>query len=851
MNTNRKLLLVGWDGADWKVINPMMEKGLLPNLEKLVNGGCMGNLATLDPPFSPMLWTSIATGKRPYKHGVMGFNEPDPDGINVRPVLSISRKCKAIWNILTQKKYKTHTVGWWPSHPAEPINGVSISNFFQRPLKGGPENWTVAPQSVHPEHMADHFAQLRIHPKEITGAHIGPFVPMLDKLTKSHNKEITQLARLIAENSTLHTAFTNIIRTQEWDFASIYFDGIDRTCHEFMAYHPPKRDHIPQDEFDIYKGVVQGMYQYHDMMLGRVMDLAGEDATIMLISDHGFQPDHLRPKKVSLEPAGIAFEHSPYGIFCIKGPGIKKDSLVHGASILDITPTILQLFGLPQGADMDGMPLLSIFEEPDIPTSISSWEEVQGDAGMPDASLIADPNFAEEMLNQLADLGYIDKPEENKEKAYQSTKVFCDSNMARALLDGGKVKEAIELFEAVLARNERAPWIIYRLAICYQMLGDLKKCREMIGILKEQESYQAGILETMEATLLMSEGKYQEASSVLEKVLKEVDVAYGDIYLKIARCYTMIKRPELARKAIEKELTNNYDNPSAHEFLGIMNYNQKKYEEAEDSFLNAIGLEYSLASAHFYLAKTFKALGKYEAAADAFEVCLGMSPNNNQARELLATVYKTHLGNQAEASRVKKDFNKYLQGTITVVTGMPRSGTSMMMQMLKEGGMELFTDNERISDENNPKGYYEHAVVRKLTHNNHWLKTCNGKAVKIVAPIITALPYNYKYKVIFMERNPYEIYQSQEQMLLRLGKKNTRQVFSPGLLHEIENTIENSKKWLDRHPGVEVLYVPYKEVLSSPMEYAVKINDFLENQLNPITMLNTIDPKLYREKVKT
>ena len=849
MKTKRKLLLIGWDGADWKVINPLIEKGLLPNLEKLVNQGCMGNLATLDPPFSPMLWTSIATGKRPYKHGVMGFNEPDPDGVNVRPVLSISRKCKAIWNILTQKNYKTHTAGWWPSHPAEPINGISLSNFFQRPLKGKPENWTVAPQSVHPANLSDHFAKLRIHPSQITGNHILPFIPLADKLTKNEFKHVHQLRQLIAENSTLHAAFTNILRTQEWDFASIYFDGIDRTCHEFMKYHPPKRAHIPQHEFDVYKDVVAGMYQYHDMMLGRAMELAGEDATIMLISDHGFQPDHLRPKNTSLEPAGIAFEHSPYGIFCIKGPGIKKDSLIHGASILDITPTILHLFDLPQGQDMDGIPLLNIFEEPKIPTSISSWEDIEGNAGMPNADLIDDPNFAEEMLNQLVALGYIDQPNKDKKQAYNNAKAFCDTNMARAYLDASKVVEATALFEQLFDKNKKTPWITYRLAICYQMLGDKTKCRALIQLLKTGDFYQPAILDTMEATLLMGEGKYQEAANLLEKTEAAVDVSLGDIHLKIARCYAMIGKKEEARKAIEKELVNNYDNPFAHEFLGIMNLNSNRFEAAVDCFLNAIGLEYSLAEAHYYLGKTFMALGKYEESADAFEVCLGMKPENNHARQLLNAVYKTHLNKPEEASRVSQDFNKYLQGTITIVTGMPRSGTSLMMQMLKAGGMDLFTDEQRTSDLNNPNGYYEHEVVKKIGLNNEWLKTCNGKAVKIVAPLITALPYNYKYKVIFMERNPYEIYQSQEQMLLRLGKKNKQQIFSQGLLNEIKETISKTKSWLDRHPGVEVIYLPYHSVLEAPLEQAIKVNEFLSNKLNPMPMLNVIDPSLHREKI--
>src|SRR5574344_683708 len=104
--TAKKILLVGWDSADWKMINRLIDEGKMPTMKYLVENGTMGNMATLDPPFSPMLWTSIATGMRPDKHGILGFSEPDPNMHAIRPVSSTSRKVKAIWNILTQKEMK-------------------------------------------------------------------------------------------------------------------------------------------------------------------------------------------------------------------------------------------------------------------------------------------------------------------------------------------------------------------------------------------------------------------------------------------------------------------------------------------------------------------------------------------------------------------------------------------------------------------------------------------------------------------------------------------------------------------------------------------------------------------------
>ena len=142
--------LIGWDAADWKVAAPMLDAGEMPNLAKLVSGGVMGNMSTLFPVLSPMLWTSIATGKRAHKHGIHGFSEPDPASGGVRPIINLSRKVKAVWNILNQNGLQSNVVGGWPSNPAEPINGVMVSNLFQSATIRKDGSWPIRPGTVHP-----------------------------------------------------------------------------------------------------------------------------------------------------------------------------------------------------------------------------------------------------------------------------------------------------------------------------------------------------------------------------------------------------------------------------------------------------------------------------------------------------------------------------------------------------------------------------------------------------------------------------------------------------------------------------------------------------------------------------
>ena len=272
----------------------------MPNLKKLVEGGVKGRLATLDPPLSPTLWTSIATGKRPYKHGIHGFTEPDPSGKGIRPINNTNRKVKAIWNILTQHKMKTHVVGWWPSHPAEPVNGVMVSNFYQRASVPLGQPWPMANGTVHPVELSDAFSKLRVHPQELTGAHIQPFVPEAAKVDQRVDKRLRSIAKVTADCSTIQSAATYILDHFEWDFMGVYFDAIDHYCHGFMKYHPPHRPHIPKKDYELYKDVVKGGCRFHDMMLGRLMEMAGEK---ILFMDLTFTPSPITASSVTeLEP---------------------------------------------------------------------------------------------------------------------------------------------------------------------------------------------------------------------------------------------------------------------------------------------------------------------------------------------------------------------------------------------------------------------------------------------------------------------------------------------------------------------------------------------------------------------
>ena len=311
-NGKRKVLLIGWDAADWEHITPLLEEGLMPTLDSFINRGVMGNLATLQPILSPMLWNSVATGKFADKHGIHGFIEPDPVNGGARPYTSTSRKCKALWNILTQSGLRSNVVGWWASHPAEPINGTVVTNAFGG-VKFDPEKgWVVPKGAIHPAEKAKDLARFKIFPNELTEAHILPFVPDAAKIDQKKDKRLSSFAKVLSDNASVHAVATALMEMESWDFTAVYYDGIDHFSHAFMAYHPPRLEWIKEEDFAMYKDVVKGAYRFHDMLLERLLDLAGPETTVILCSDHGFESGSQRPHGTPREPAGPAEARSPH-----------------------------------------------------------------------------------------------------------------------------------------------------------------------------------------------------------------------------------------------------------------------------------------------------------------------------------------------------------------------------------------------------------------------------------------------------------------------------------------------------------------------------------------------------------
>lgn len=865
MKKKNKVLLIGWDSADWKVINPLLDAGEMPALQSLIDDGVCGNISTLDPPLSPMLWSSIATGMRPHKHGVLGFLEPDHNGKKLRQVQVTARKVKAIWNILNQNNLKSNVIGWWPSHPAEPVNGTVISNFFQVSNNlSNSKDWNLPKGSVHPEEMESVFSELRIHPTELTYAHILPFIPKAGKINQEKDKSIHKLAKNLSEASSLHNCLTYLLETdKDWDFMAVYYEAMDMISHGFMKFHPPRRKHIPLHLYELYKDVVNNTYRFHDMMLKRILDMIDKDTTVILLSDHGFHSDHLRPIILPKEPAAIALEHSPYGIFIARGPNIIKDERVYGASVLDITPTILSMFNLPIGKDMDGKPLLQIFKSKVESRYIDSWEEVEGASGQHPKELKTDIYEVndKDAMKQLAELGYIEEPsEDNDDQNFINSINENKYYLARSYFSAGEYAKSIEILESLYTIKPPKIRFVKYLLECLLHINNIKRCNEIYKDLVEYNKTAKKInkdknekkmivlsqsyLDFIKGNIFLSRNKFDEAIKYLEKAFKNTSIskiALADAYFQAGRFVDAIS-------VYTEELKNDPDNSQVLYQVGLCYMKLKEYESAIEYIIDSVSLIYFNASAHFSLGKCFYELKMYQEAAQAYETAHRLAPRMRKAYEKLKDIYEIHLPNPDRLKVLEESVIVLDKKEINIVSGLPRSGTSMMMQLLEAGGLEVFTDKIREPDVNNPKGYYEHENVKFIHKDNTWLKEAVGKTVKVVSHLLKYLPPRFHYKIVFMERDIDEVLLSQTRMLKELGKlPDSTAHFA--LEKSFKDNISGIKKWAAKNSNIDIAFINYADVIENPEKSIAELNAFFSNQLDIDSMKKVIDKSMYRSKL--
>ena len=193
--------------------------------------------------------------------------------------------------------------------------------------------------------------------------------------------------------------------------------------------------------------------------------------------------------------------------------------------------------------------------------------------------------------------------------------------------------------------------------------------------------------------------------------------------------------------------------------------------------------------------------------------------------------------------------NKTEHEVITIVSGLPRSGTSLMMSMLEAGGMMILTDNKRTADIDNPEGYHEYEQVKDLAKGNYsWLSKARGKGVKVISTLLPYLPMQHRYRIILMRRNMAEILASQKKMIINRGEDPDK-IPDTQMTQIFEKNLRQVDEWINSHPNITKLEISYNQLLDDPEPLVHQVNQFVGGNLDMNKMLDVINPNLYRQRL--
>lgn len=344
----RRVMIIGLDGLELDVMGPLLEEGRLPNFARLMHEGSWGEIQSLDVLESPVIWTSIATGMTPDKHGVTGFLKPSADGAAGTPTPQNARRVAAVWDILGSRGKTVGVVGWLVTWPAEPVNGYLVTCNFNY---GWDEGAAGDQRVTFPEELRTEILDARVLPADVTEEDLGRFV-RASALGSRTPPRIETLKACIANDETTRGVGLRLGRERPTDFFAVYLRGVDGPCHAFWTdlfrdSGPP----VPEWEARAFHEVIPLYYEYVDRVLGEFLALADENTTAIVTSDHGHSGP--KPKDGGGYEFGIPM-HDSTGVVILWGKDIEKGRELTDVSVLDITPTVLALFGLPVGEDMDG-----------------------------------------------------------------------------------------------------------------------------------------------------------------------------------------------------------------------------------------------------------------------------------------------------------------------------------------------------------------------------------------------------------------------------------------------------------------------------------------------------------------
>ena len=417
-----KVMILGFDGADPEFLEYLVSLGKLPNFARLMKEGAYAPCLTFKPTKSVVVWTSIATGKRMEKHGIIDWMLLSPDGREKVMATGNVRKVEALWNIASANGHDVEVLNWWATWPVEPVKGEMISNHWPKSLRKPLEEVT------YPGSLAAELEPLAaIHredaEREMRASGIPVYSPELAESTflPSDNFRIRfqTSAGVFHEDLLVERAADFLLRTRgQRDLFAVLFRTADVFTHFLWRFidrrvarkvyerlrveKAPLTPGIEKTMNQAYARVLESVYTHEDRRLGHFLDQAGPDTVVIVVSDHGFQFRNYGFNHYDHGEGGVK---APPGVIFLHGPPIRHGVRLDHPTVFDVAPTALYLMGIPVGEDMDGRVLTEAIVSEQFGRRAVAWiptHETGGRGGQPRRS-----PFDQEIMKELRSLGYI------------------------------------------------------------------------------------------------------------------------------------------------------------------------------------------------------------------------------------------------------------------------------------------------------------------------------------------------------------------------------------------------------------------------------------------------------------
>ena len=503
-DVRRKLLVIGLDGVDWEIALPYVEQGLMPNLARLMGMGTWGEMETLVPMLSPLIWTTMATGVSPDEHGILDFVQRDPETGDILPITSNLRQVPAIWNLASALGKTTDVIAWWATWPAERLNGVMVSDRLYFSLTQGlaAEAYTAErPEVISPADREQEFRDLRARAVDETDwKAVRYFINISeeDYLAEIEGGEgwenpIDGFRRTLIATR-LYFGSALLLAEDQPDLLMVYIEGTDEIGHIMAPFVPPPTLDVPPQRAAVLAASVPRYFRAVDRWIGRLLETCSpKEYTVFVVSDHGFRWGDDRPKGLSgTSGPTAALWHKQPAIYLIAGKDAGRlGRVTEWKSVFDVAPTVAAILGIPPdvgwpGAPLPGSPasdLAPIQYSPLVPPS--SYQTSSGGRTQADPELIA----------KLKALGYLSggddtplisagevtpiparvaaKPTATPLRVDDPQKVTAGqiNNLAVIKINQKKYDEAIELLNQLIALRPQAAGPHFNLRRIYMETG--------------------------------------------------------------------------------------------------------------------------------------------------------------------------------------------------------------------------------------------------------------------------------------------------------------------------------------------------------------------------------------------